>query len=67
MTQFKDVLSTERYASAYWQNRFGQFYLLHKDYPNAIKYFSTGLTRYPNTNFEAEMKQGLSKAKSMTN
>jgi len=67
MTEFADVLSTERYASAYWQNRFGQFYLQHKDYANAIKYFNTGLTTYPNTNFETEMKQGLNKAKSMVN
>ena len=67
MTEFADVLSTERYASAYWQNRFGQFYLQHKDYANAIKYFNTGLTLYPNTNFEKEMKQGLNKAKSMVN
>ncbi len=63
MTKFSDVLSTERYANAYWQNRFGQFYLLHKDYNNAIKYFNIGLTKYPNTNFEAEMKQGLNEAK----
>ena len=27
MAEFADVLSTERYASAHWQNRFGQFYL----------------------------------------
>lgn len=25
MTEFQDVLSTQRYASPYWQNRFGQF------------------------------------------
>ena len=67
MTEFADVLSTERYASAYWQNRFGQFYLQHKDYRNAIKYFNAGLTSYPNTNFETEMKQGLNKAKKMIN
>lgn len=67
MTEFADVLSTKRYASAYWQNRFGQFYLSHKDYNNAIKYFNIGLTKYPNTNFETEMKQGLSKAKSLVN
>jgi len=67
MTEFADVLSTKRYASAYWQNRFGQFYLQHKDYPNAIKYFNAGLTTYPNSDFEAEMKQGLSDAKSMMN
>ncbi|WKK67086.1 hypothetical protein [Lutimonas zeaxanthinifaciens] len=38
MTEFEDVLSTKRYDSAYWQNRFGQFYLAHKDYNNAIKH-----------------------------
>ncbi|MTI87728.1 MAG: esterase [Balneolaceae bacterium] len=27
MEEFDDVLSTRRYASAYWQNRLGQFYL----------------------------------------
>ena len=67
MTEFANVLSTERYASAYWQNRFGQFYLQHKDYPNAIKYFNAGLTTYPNSNLETEMKQGLNKAKTMIN
>ncbi len=67
MEEFKDVLSTERYASAYWQNRFAQFYLKYKDYKNAFKYFNTGLTVYPNSNLEAEMKQGLNKAKKMTN
>ena len=63
MTEFKDVLTTKRYASAYWQNRFGQFYLKHKDYQNAIKYFNAGLTKYPNSNFEEEMKQGIMDAK----
>lgn len=63
MTEFEDVLSTERYASAYWQNRFGQFYLKHKDYENAIKYFGAGLSQYPNSNFEQEMKQGLISSK----
>ena len=65
MKEFKDVLSTERYASAYWQNRFGQFYLKHKDYHNAHKYFNAGLTLYPDTNLETEMAQGLSTANSM--
>ena len=64
MEEFKDVLETKRYANAYWQNRLAQFYLKHKDYKNAIKYFNAGLTKYPNTNFEAEMKLGLSEAKS---
>ncbi len=67
MTEFADVLSTKRYTSAYWQNRFGQFYLEHKDYKNAFKYFNTGLTAYPNSNLEVEMRQGLNKAKKMTN
>ena len=65
MTEFEDVLSTRRYASAYWQNRFGQFYLKHKDYPNAIKYFHAGLTNYPDSSFEEQMKEGLGKAKRM--
>ncbi|MCD2259988.1 alpha/beta hydrolase-fold protein [Psychroserpens luteolus] len=64
MTEFKDVLTTKRYASAYWQNRFGQFYLKHKDYQNAIKHFNVGLTKYPNTRFEKQMKEGLIDAKS---
>ncbi|WP_350287379.1 alpha/beta hydrolase-fold protein [uncultured Croceitalea sp.] len=63
MTEFKDVLTTDRYASAYWQNRFGQFYLKHKDYQNAIKYFNEGLTEFPNSNFEEEMQKGLAEAK----
>ncbi len=64
MKEFKDVLSTRRYASAYWQNRLGQFYLKHDDYKNAIKHFEAGIEKYPNTNFDKEMKQGLIKAKS---
>ena len=63
MEEFKEVLSTRRYASAYWQNRLGQFYLKHKDYKNAKKYFEAGLSKYPGTNFEAEMKKGLEQAK----
>ncbi|MGD1841034.1 MAG: alpha/beta hydrolase-fold protein [Thermonemataceae bacterium] len=63
MTEFEEVLTTKRYASAYWQNRFGQFYLKHKDYQNAIKYFKAGLTQYPNSQFEEEMQKGLIDAK----
>lgn len=63
MNEFKDVLTTDRYASAYWQNRFGQFYLKHRDYQNAIKYFNEGLTKFPNSNFEEEMQKGLTDAK----
>ncbi|MFP2996031.1 alpha/beta hydrolase-fold protein [Spongiivirga sp. MCCC 1A20706] len=67
MTTFKDVLETKRYASAYWQNRFGQFYLKHKDYQNAIKHFSVGLTKYPNSRFDEKMKEGLINAKNKKN
>lgn len=63
MNEFKDVLTTDRYTSAYWQNRFGQFYLKHRDYLNAIKYFNEGLTKFPNSNFEEEMQKGLTDAK----
>ncbi|MFY0630908.1 MAG: esterase [Flavobacteriaceae bacterium] len=62
MKEFKDVLSTRRYASAYWQNRLGQFYLKHKDYDNAIKYFKSGISKYPNSTFDSRMKKGLSDA-----
>ncbi|NJB69928.1 putative alpha/beta superfamily hydrolase [Saonia flava] len=63
MEEFKDVLTTRRYDSAYWKNRFGQFYLKHKDYKNAIKFFELGIKKYPNSDLDAEMKQGLSEAK----
>ncbi|TPN84766.1 alpha/beta hydrolase-fold protein [Aquimarina algicola] len=64
MTEFEDVLTTKRYDSAYWQNRFGQFYLKHKDYQNAIKYFNIGLAKYPNSEYEEKMQQGIALAKS---
>ena len=62
MEEFKDVLETKRYASAYWQNKLGQFYLKNKDYKNAIKFFESGLSKYPNTNFDPAMKKGLNEA-----
>ncbi|GAA0890669.1 hypothetical protein GCM10009122_03480 [Fulvivirga kasyanovii] len=62
MSEFSDVLSTRRYASAYWQNRFGQYYLKHKDFENAIRYFNEGITRYPDDNFMAQMYSGLGTA-----
>ncbi len=66
MEEFKDVLTTKRYASAYWQNRFGQFYLKHKAYEKAINYFQSGLNQYPNSRFEKELKEGLTSAKAST-
>jgi len=62
MEEFKEVLTTKRYASAYWQNRLGQFYLKYKDYKNAIKFFEIGLKKYPNTQFDEPMKKGLQAA-----
>lgn len=62
MTEFVDVLSTPRYASAYWQNRFGQFYLKHNDHENAIHYFNNGINTYPESGRLAEMYAGLGDA-----
>lgn len=67
MEEFSDVLATKRYASAYWQNRLGQFCLKHGDYKNAIKHLTTGLTSFPNSNLDSEMQQGLNEAKKMLN
>ncbi|WP_261374952.1 alpha/beta hydrolase [Maribacter sp. MAR_2009_72] len=67
MNEFSDVLTTKRYSSGYWQNRFGQFYLKHKDYQNAIKYFEAGLVDYPYSQFKEEMQKGLIDAKNGTN
>lgn len=62
MTEFEEVLSTPRYASAYWQNRFAQFYLMHNDSEKAIEYFNTGIATYPDAPQMAEMHHGLGKA-----
>ncbi|MEM8998843.1 MAG: alpha/beta hydrolase-fold protein [Bacteroidota bacterium] len=62
MDAFKDVLTTKRYTSAYWQNRFGQFYLKHGDYENAIHYFKIGISQYPERSWLAKMHNGLGKA-----
>ena len=59
MTEFKDVLSTKRYSSEYWQNRFGQFYLKHNNYDKAIKYFTAAHTKYQQT---ARVFNGLGQA-----
>ena len=67
MEEFKEVLTTKRYASAYWQNRFGQFYLKHKDYKNAITYFENGLKEYPDSDFNEKMTKGLEQAQKEKN
>ncbi|NMP31454.1 esterase [Thalassotalea sp. M1531] len=58
MEVFKDVLSTKRYDSAYWQNRFGRFYLKHQNFSKAKLYFSEAITKYPEN---ALLHQGLGK------
>ncbi|WBX72305.1 alpha/beta hydrolase-fold protein [Tenacibaculum retecalamus] len=62
MEEFKDVLKTKRYDSAYWKHRLAQFYLKHKDYKNAIKFFELGIKKYPNSQFDERMKKGLKAA-----
>ncbi len=62
MTAFEEVLSTRRYDSAYWQNRFAQFYLKHNDLDKAVYYFRQGISKYPEANRIAVMHHGLGKA-----
>ena len=58
MGEFKDVLTTQRYDSAYWQNRFGRFYLQHGDLLTAKGYFERAIVKYPDT---VLLHEGLSK------
>ncbi len=62
MDEFKDVLVTNRYQSAYWQNRLGQFYLKYKDYDHAIQYFEFGIQNYPDPKRMTTMYNGLGDA-----
>ena len=61
MQQFKDVLLTQRYKSAYWQNRFGQFYLKHLTLDKAKIHFNTGIINYPDADEQAAMHSALAK------
>ena len=61
MNEFKDVLRTKRYDSAYWQNRLGQMYLKHNGLDAAIPFFNNGINKYGDSNELAEMYFGLSK------
>ncbi|WP_299158540.1 alpha/beta hydrolase-fold protein [uncultured Tenacibaculum sp.] len=63
MEEFKGVLETKRYDSAYWKNRLGQFYLKHKDYKNAVIFFEKGIKKYPNSQFDKAMREGVKKSK----
>jgi len=62
MDEFADVLSTPRYASAYWQNRLAAFYLKHNDLDHAILYYQAGISKYPDPQRLAKMHYGLGKA-----
>lgn len=62
MEEFKDVLTTKRYKSAYWQNRLAQFYLKHQDFNHAIQYFKNGIKNYPDSKRMALIYHGLGDA-----
>ncbi len=59
VTEFEEVLSTRRYASAYWQNRLGQFCLKNGDTTHAIEYFERGINEYPDPKYLEVMHAGL--------
>lgn len=59
MTEFKDVLETNRYQSEYWQNRLGQFYLKYKKYDQAIELFNKAKDKFEKT---ARVYNGLGQA-----
>jgi len=56
MTEFKDVLSTKRYQSNYWQNKLGQFYLKNKSYAKAKSHFEYSIKHFSGS---AEIYSGL--------
>lgn len=62
MDEFSEVLDTRRYASSYWQNRLGQFYLKYADHQPAIDHFSKGISEYPDDRYMAAMHAGLGQA-----
>lgn len=56
MTEFKEVLSTKRYQSNYWQNNLAQFYLKNKSYAKAKSHFEYGIKHFSGS---AEIYSGL--------
>ena len=66
MTEFEEVLATRRYASAYWQNRLGQFYLKYNDATHAIEYFGRGISQYPDPKFLEAMHAGMGSSYTLT-
>ncbi len=59
MSEFEGVLSTRRYANAYWQNRLAQYYLKNNAFDKAITFFEKGITDYADERYMAEMHAGL--------
>jgi len=59
MSEFKSVLSTKRYDSAYWQNRLGQMYLKHGDFSSALPFFRKGINDYGDSKELAQLYYGL--------
>ncbi|MEO9872072.1 alpha/beta hydrolase-fold protein [Ekhidna sp.] len=62
MTEFEDVLSTRRYANAYWQNRLAQYYLKYRSYDKAITFFERGIEQYSDEKYMVAMYIGLGSA-----
>lgn len=62
MEEFSEVLDTRRYASSYWQNRLGQFYLKYAAHQSAINHFSKGIDEHPDDRYMAAMYAGLGQA-----
>jgi predicted alpha/beta superfamily hydrolase len=58
MSAFKDVLTTKRYDSVFWQNSFGRYYLKHGNLKIAQQYFANAIVKFPDT---ALLHQGLGK------
>jgi len=56
MTEFKEVLSTKRYQSNYWQNQLGHFYLKNKSYTKAKAHFEYSIKHFSGS---AEIYSGL--------
>ena len=55
MDEFEEVLTTRRYASAYWQHRLGSYYLANDHFQEAIQYFTKGIEQYPDRAYLSAM------------
>ena len=59
MNAFSDVLTTRRYANAYWQNRLARYYLKYRSFDQAVSFFERGINEYPDDRYNAAMHAGL--------